>query len=160
MRRECENRVYRREVLCLAVTVSTSTCLETIINKIRPITLNSHIFLRASCGSFLSNASGKEADVFQIAVDSNLDKAANANTPVPQVPLPLFLIIFPTITVVALVAFPSKQKKPWNLFPDRPCLSLTVVLWASDAGDEPSLRNLLQQHSRVTIGTLIMLTLH
>lgn len=107
--------------MCLAVTASTSTCLETIINKIRPITPNSQDFLRASCGSFLSNVSGKEADVFQIAVDSNLDKAAHASTPVPKVRFPLFLIIFPTITVVASVAFPSKplEKKPWNTFPDQ-----------------------------------------
>lgn len=46
--------------------------------------------------------------MFQIAVDSNLDKEADASVSVPKVQLPLFLIIFPMITVVALVAFPSK----------------------------------------------------
>lgn len=138
-------------------------CLETIINKIRPITPNSQIFLRASCGSFLSNVSGKEADVFQIAVDSNLDKAADANTSVPKVRLPLFLIIFPTITVVALVAFPSKplEKKPWNTFPDQTSASLS---WSFSGPlmleRKPSLWNLLQQHTRVTIWTYIMLTFH
>lgn len=72
-------------MLCLAMTASTSIYLKTIINKIGPITLKSQIFLEASCGYFLSNVFGKEADMIQIAVDYNLDKASDTSISVPKV---------------------------------------------------------------------------